>query len=205
MVEVSSTKKGSCKLDLSFKGERDYLHGTDIIPALIKNFGPVAGISVQIYRKTSCVLWAKTVTADDVSALRKSRELCVLMTYDTASSVQNLVAVTEDYSQKVTKSLPYDEALVTQTSTIGGNRIDQDKYRFGTFTERVVALNKCLLNTLEGKSSWLFCGLEISPWPADDAPLSICVTNKMARGMFKSSVFSAGIELGSIMFASVEK
>lgn len=194
-------QKKSHTLKLRFKGDRDYLHGTDIIPALLEISGEVSNLSVQIYRMTSHVLLARDVTAAELAELRKSGELCVLMSYEQVAGGHAMIAVTEDRSRKVTASRPYDEAAVVRTSTRDGNRISQGTSPTGTLLERIVALNKRLLNELEGKTDWLFCGLELSRIPAASAPLSIVVTANIGRGTYKSAIQADGVAIGTLIFA----
>ena len=191
----------SYTLKLAFKGDRNYLHGTDIIPALLEITGPVSNLSVQIYRMTSHFLVAQHVTASRLAELRKSRKLCALMSYEQPTCSQAVIAVTEDMSKKVMSSRPYDEAAVVQSATRSGNEIRQGASQTGTFFERVVALNKRLLNELEGEFSWLFCGLELAQVPVQSAPLSIAMASNIGRRMYKSTIAANGTELGSIVFA----
>jgi hypothetical protein len=191
----------SYTLKLTFKGDRHYLHGTDIIPALLEITGPASNLSVQIYRMTSHFLVAQHVTASQLTELRKSKKLCALMSYEHPTYSQAVIAVTEDMSQKVMSSRPYDEAAVVQTATRSGDKISQGASQTGTFFERVVALNKRLLTELEGEPNWLFCGLELAQVPARSAPLSIVMTNNVGRGLYKSSIAANGAEIGSIVFA----
>lgn len=188
-------------LDLSFKGDRDYLHGTDIIPSLLALTGPVSGLSVQIYRMTSHVLLARPVTTAELAALRKAGSLCVLMSYGRGDGDHAMIAVTEDRSRKVTTSRPYDEAAVVQTASRCGERISQGASQVGSLFERVVALNKRLLNELEGKSDWLFCSLELSRLPDRSVPLDIALTGTVGRGTYKSTIAADGAEVGTIVFA----
>jgi hypothetical protein len=201
MTAPTSREDKSYTLELAFKGDRNYLHGTDIIPALLEITGPASNLSVQIYRMTSHFLVARHVTAPQLAELRRSRELCALMSYDQPSCGQAMIAVTEDTSQKVLSSRPYDEAAVVRTATRAGDKISQGTSETGTFFERVVALNKRLLTELEGEPNWLFCGLELAQVPARSAPLSIVMTNNVGRGLYKSSIAANGAEIGSIVFA----
>jgi hypothetical protein len=188
-------------LNLTFKGDRDYLHGTDIVPALVAIAGQMRGLSVQIYRMTSHVLLAWQVTAAELEELRKSRELCVLMSYTRPAGEAAMIAVTEDRSRRVIAARPYDEAAVVRTAVRDGKRIRQDASRTGTFLERIVALNKRLLNELEGKSDWLFCGLELTRIPEPFVPLSIEMVSNVGTRMYKSAIEVSGLPVGTLVFA----
>lgn len=187
-------------LDLNFKGERDYLHGTDIIPALVELTGPAQNLTVQIHRKTSHQLSAQWVDEIKLSQMRKKGDICVLMSYETLEGMKKYIVVTEDLSKPVKTSKPYDEKKVINLSTIQENCISQENYSTGTVIERIVALNKSLLTKLENHSSWLFCGIELKTLPDDRVPLEISFKNKFGRGLYKSIIVVEGQEIGCLTF-----
>lgn len=187
-------------LDLRFKGDRDYLHGTDIIPALLQLAGPLQKLSVQIHRKTSNELSAQWVDELKLSQMRKAGDICVLMSYEMLDGCKKYIVVTEDLSTPVKDSQPYDEQKVVNAASIQKQTITQELYAAGTLIERMVALNKSLLTQLEGHSSWLFCGLELKNLPDETAPLAISLKNKFGRGLYKSVIVTNGEELGSLTF-----
>ena len=189
------------RLDLPFKGGRSYLHGTDIIPALLEIAGPVRSFSVQIHRVTSHVLVAEAVSEAEVAALRRARTLCVLMSYETLDGDKAMLAVTEDPLQTPAASVPYDEAAVVRTATRCGDRIEQGGSSIGSLFERIVALNKRLLSELEGELPWLFCALELSDLPKDSTPLSLASEGRGGRGIYKSRVAADGVDIGTVIFA----
>lgn len=187
-------------LDLSFKGERDYLHGTDIIPALVELTGPAKNVIVQIHRKTSHQLSAQWVDELKLSQMRKEGNICVLMSYETLEGIKKYIVVTEDPSKPVKTSKPYDEEKVITSSKIQENSITQESYAVGSLIERIVALNKSLLTDLEGHASWLFCGIELKNLPDDRVPLEISFKNKFGRGLFKSIIVTKDEEIGCLTF-----
>jgi len=187
-------------LDLSFKGDRDYLHGTDIIPALVELTGPARNLTVQIHRKTSHQLSAQWVDELKLSQMRKEENICVLMSYETLDDIKKYIVVTEDLSKPVKTSKPYDEEKVINTSKIYETNISQESYSTGSLIERVVALNKSLLTDLEDHSSWLFCGIQLKNLPDDSVPLEIIFKNKFGRGLYKSIIITEGQEIGSLTF-----
>jgi hypothetical protein len=189
------------RLNLSFKGGRSYLHGTDIIPALLELAGPVQEFSVQIYRMTSHRLVAEVASEAEVAALRRARELCVLMTCRAPGGGPVMLAVTEDRSERIGASVPYDEAAVVRTATRQDNRMTQGESAVGSFFERVVALNKRLLNELEGKTDWLFCALELNAVPRASIPLTLAMEGSGGRGVYKSRITAGDTDIGTIMFA----
>ncbi len=191
----------SHRLRLSFKGDRNYLHGTDIVPAILELSGPARDVHVQIYKMTTHALTAHWIDEVKLSELRREKRLCILMSYSDVEGKPKFVGVTEDMTTGITESRPYDEARVVQSSVQDGHMISQSDGPTGTFFERIVALNKVLLNQLEGVSPWLFTGVELSRIPDDRTAISIELTNKIGQRLFKSSITADDEIVGSIMFS----
>jgi hypothetical protein len=187
-------------LRLSFKGDRTYLHGTDIIPSLLGLSGPVLNLSVQIYKQTSHTLLARWVNEEELRDLRSSGALCVLMSYQAHNAGPLMIAVTEDLSEGVNSSRPYDEESVAQSWAMSGNVIKQEHPAAGTFFERVVALNKLLLNEIEGKAEWLFVSINLNYIPANSTSLSLELSRKIGQKAYQSTIVSDDEVIGSMVF-----
>ena len=71
------------ELDLAYKGERNYLHGTDIAFELFRTVDVAHEISIQFHKVVEHPLVANYVSDSDLSSLRASSPLCVLMFYTT--------------------------------------------------------------------------------------------------------------------------
>ena len=81
-------------LSLSFKGERTYLHGTDIFPSLLKITGPIKNLSIQFHKTTSKKLKLHFLKPSDVAEFRKCNDLCVLMIF-TRLGNREVILITE--------------------------------------------------------------------------------------------------------------
>ena len=192
-------------LNLSLKGMRNYLHGTDIITALFELSGRAENISVQLHRMASYPLVAKWVNEKDLNKLRMSQQLCVLMVYTDINRTRRLIAVVEEEGHQITEQRPYDEKQVTKSARITGRQIDQEVPNTGSFIDRVVALNKALLNHTEGEQLWLFVRIDLLYAPVNPNHLSIVLTHVIGSRNYKSSISGDNKVLGNIIFSKREK
>jgi hypothetical protein len=110
------------------------------------------------------------------------------------------IAVTEDLSEEINSSRPYDEAAVARSAIISGNIIKQEPQTTGTFFERVVALNKVLLNQIEGKAEWLFGSIDLAYIPANPTSISLELIRKIGEKAYQSTIFSDDEMIGSMVF-----
>ena len=85
----------SYPLVLPFKGSRSYLHGSDIVPALLALSGPVDKPSFQFHRMATRPLCARRVGESELAALRRDEKLFVLMSYRDGGGASRLIAVVE--------------------------------------------------------------------------------------------------------------
>ena len=192
-------KKFPKDINLSFKGERDYLHGTDIFPSLLEITGEVKDISIQFHKLTSNVLRAQMVEESDISKLRSTGKLCALMSYK-KSSHQYFIALTET-TKSIISRYPYDEEQTTIGANIIGKEIIQNLYLAGSFIERTVALNKKLLNSVVNIHPWLFSRLDLKEAPVYPQSLSLRLTNEIGNRSFHSEITGDGLLLGKIYFS----
>jgi hypothetical protein len=185
---------------LSFKGERPYITGADIIDELLARFGRGSGLSVKFYKMVASGLLARKVTNAELSDLRKSGAVCATLVSTYPDGTSQTIAVLEDIAAPAGHPNPYDEAAVTSGSAIVDSTISQGASSCGTFFDRVVALNKKLLNEVVAREKWIFVGIDMSSLPNDDVPLSVRFTIAGPRGMYISSVSTEGREFGKVYF-----
>jgi len=192
-------KKKSEILNLAFKGGRNYLHGTDILPRLLEIIGEAKDISIQFHKLTNKVLKAQFVEESDLSTIRSKGELCALMTYR-QSNQKGLISVSET-TESIISRYPYDEELVIKDANIIEKEIIQHLPVTGSFIERTVALNKKLLNLVVDIHPWLFSRLDLKEAPLKPRSLALRLTNEIGNRSFHSEIIGDGILLGKIYFS----
>ena len=187
-------------LDLPFKGNRTYLHGSDIVPALLAITGPVTQASFQFHRMATLPLCAVRVDADRLALLRQQQALFSMMSYRDSLAGAGLIAVLENGVAPAPARVAQDESVIVDAARWEENSITHATPEQASFTERLLALNKALLNRLAGRSAWVFSRLDLAAAPVDPASITVRFARAMGPQVCKSTVIGDGQPLGSLFF-----
>ncbi len=198
--EMLSEKK-TYSLDLCFKGARNYLHGSDIIPAVLALSGPAEKISFQIHRMASHPLLARWVNEQELEKFRQTLQICMLMVYVDERHEKKTIAVFEDDQNQITTRIPYKEEHITESSYVSGKKIIQEMPNNGSFIERIIALNKLLIQQVETSHDLVLMRLDLQRMPVNPYRISIELTRVIAEQTFISVLMGDDERLGNIYFA----
>ena len=193
-------------LSLPFKGERTYLHGTDMydgtLAALADKAFPIAGrVRLRINQVTRTAVdllvsqWGEKVT-------RPEREAASLVVGETAAF---LVAT----DRPVTHRVPYDDAATDAAATIDGDAIRLAAAPRLTSIEALVAITRTLHRTRLPSPGrrWMFTGLDAArPLVAGDAGgATVTLETRLGVALTKSAIVTgSGERLGHIYFSLVD-
>lgn len=197
-----NNKKTMFELDLAFKGERDYLHGTDIAHSLLSITGSIQRVTIQIHRMSSHPLIARYSTNKEIAQLRGNQELVAIMVFNNINKSRRFIALKEDFNKKVSKRYQYDESQVTSRASISYNQVEQFEPTTGNFFERVVALNKFLLNSIVDNHPWVFSRIDLQYAPVCPRKLSIFLRQEIGGHTYKSEISGDDVNLGNIFFTA---
>lgn len=187
-------------LPLFLKGERNYLQGADISAALVYMAGFVRNVTIQIHHMSSHILMAKYSTEAEIARLRSDNQLCAIMVYQDGTGERKLLAVTKDISRVVTQVLPYNESLVIDGCVISEQKVEQDVPGTGNFFERVVALNKYLLNNIVEKHPWVFSRIDLDHAPIETKKIAVLLKQQIGGHTYKSLIHTDDGAVGKIYF-----
>lgn len=188
-------------LVLPFKGTRDYLHGSDIVPALLALTGPVTRASFHFHRVARQPLAARVLDEAQLAALRAGEGLFALMSGVAPGGRRVLVGVVagRDDAPAIAR-VPYDEAAIVAGARIDGATIEDSRADAASFIERTLALHKHLLDTLHGPAAWLFSRLDLARAPARPATLRLAFQRRVGTEVFVSALEGDGERLGTLYF-----
>ena len=186
-------------LSLKFKGDRNYLHGTDIFTSLLDITGSIKNVSIRFHKKVSKNLIVHFIDLESLEKFRSLNEICVLMSYQKSDGMK--IAVATEGAENITERREYIEENVVVNSEIYGNKITQNQSYFGNLIERIVALNKKLLNHLYGNKSWFFTQLDIDEYYPNTVKLSIEFDRSIGGLMYKTILYVNEKKVGSIIFS----
>lgn len=188
-------------LDLRFKGERTYLHGTDLFDAMVELARRATGAGVSDIRMSFYRPIRRSVAARRVTSGAAVPRPCAL--FELKSAGQPVAWELIEGSEPVAGRRPYDETDVTAGAVVRDRLITQPAPTAYSFIERVVALNKRLLDQLRGDPSvsWWFGRLELSRLPAPAPALDLRVETDLGARLVRSSIEIDGRREGSIYFS----
>jgi hypothetical protein len=191
----------SIELSLAFKGEREYIHGTDVINESIKQLKDLnKNITVQFHEMLYFPVVLVEIPFMELSNFKKLNDVSGSITYKTKHGDKKLLVLVQNNEKKISDRYEHDESIIIEGYVINDKTISQNYKNHGSFIERVVSLYKKLLNTIVSKEFWLFVRIDLSYYPSDMQNISIKLTNIVGGRMFKASISSNGTCLGTLIF-----
>ncbi len=198
-------------LDIGFKGERNYIHGTDMFNQAMRvirknQLGEIRDIDFIIQRMATQHLQleiekaegSRSAAPDDVAVLKftigEERFFARLMTIPGAPQAR----------------VPYDESLVTRHCLINSAdrtvRLAEDCSGHSSI-EKLVSMNKALhLAVLEkpADTQWVFCRWHSSdrPMPEDLTHAEIILRQTLGSRLTRADVMLNDCQLGQIYFSA---
>lgn len=184
-------------LALKFKGERDYLHGTDIFNTLVELTGARDNVSLRLH----CVMrrGVEAVPIDDTETNLKG--FAGLFLYGKADRLQK-IGLRENPTIEVTGRVPYDESKVIADASIRRQVIECPGPSRFTFIERVIALNKALLleTVTTPRVRWWLTRLDLTRVPSPAGALRLELVERLGTRLTKTSITADGEEVGFVYF-----
>ncbi len=187
------------ELDLAFKGDREYLHGTDIFNELVMLMSPVEHIKFQL----------KKIMTSQISIIRLG---------DRQESRQKISGIFKfmhkkneielglfENSKKINRRYEYNEEEVIRDVIYTKDKAELHSSTKYSFIERLVSLNKSMLVRFVEQPSvkWYFTQIDITRLPADDCSLSLSIKQQLGIRLVLSNIVANGVKIGSIGFSGV--
>ena len=150
-------------LAFQFKGDRKYIHGTDMIAGLLaiveREFGGApdelsGSFHGLLQSQGAARIYASDETVEIIDPLAK---------FGFSINGQKYRARISATDTEITSSYPYDEDDVLSASMIDGKTIEMECREEYTFIEQIVALTKKLHHTVYSdiKDRWLFTKIQL--------------------------------------------
>jgi len=193
-------------VDLNFKGDRHYLHGTDVYDAAVSSlharWPDIDGrCRFTFHRITSRPL---SVISEPFSQGAARPEKCVAEMHVTGGKDQASVWFVQREGE-VTGRYPYDEDRVVAHCVMEGNRIALGAVPKAKPIEIVVAMTKRLHNSILKPETgrWLFTRLDLQRLlqTRDMDGLSVTLAAPARLAITRSNVASRSGDIGSIFFS----
>lgn len=192
------------RLNLAFKGSRDYLTGADILMELLPLIDPAHNISLRFHRLTAVAI--------DLVALQPNADPSLydgVILYDDTADRPHRAALEAISAQSVTERVPYPEDLAVADAEISDQSIVSHKAEGFSFIERAIALNKVLLTKLCGTDAatkWIFTRIDMPERPHMPMPrVKLTALSTSNPRLIKSALYLNETPFGHIWFAGVKQ
>jgi hypothetical protein len=179
------------QLDLPFKGERKYLHSTDIYPALVdiarNRFGSEAWVdALTLRRPLTNVLQATFETATEFAG-----------TFSLRKGSESIPGWLLDTGRPVTRRVPYDTSpiMAAAISFPGGARIVEPLPGF-RMIDMVIGLMRIVINQVDTRRWWL-CQLNLETPLAAVSPIQVCIQRNLGGRFLIMKIEQCGVVIGS--------
>jgi hypothetical protein len=202
MVPAETLSKGEerVSLELFLKGQRDYLHGTDIYDSLARvlqgrGIAAFSRFTLQIRRfiRTQCDL----ILNPPSSLLREASAEFSLRT----TEGQELAGILAENAAPLRIRVPYEEDKVASCIAISECRIRLLRRSPLNPVETVIAMNK-LLHVAQFGGRWVFTRLELTSW-LEDCLAEDCIIqihHVLPARHTKSNIVGSGRDYGWVYF-----
>lgn len=188
------------KLKFCFKGNRNYVHGTDMFNNLINILGKdIINIDFMIYKKTD-----KNIILSDSKAKLSDN---VIFKFLYLKKGQEKLVYGLETDEKLNCRYDYDEESIVKVAKIDipNKSIILDKKTKYSFIENVVAINKYLLNSLfiDKKGKWYFTRIQLKGISKEYLPLKLVFKNSFNLKLTKTEILTDNKKIGYIYFSLV--
>jgi len=189
------------KLNFYFKGNRTYIHGTDIMMALLECFvdKELAEIDVKFHGVSKTNL--NLVAGDELTDAKVNVSLLV----DGEEQIFHMI----ESGEEIDCRYEYDEdGLISHCQLdIDNQQVHQSAITGYSVYENFVAMNKYLLESLypEEQGKWYFTRIEQKKLISDEALITIKLIKNFNFRLTKSDILLDGEKLGSVYFSMVKE
>jgi hypothetical protein len=146
---------------IPFKGERKYIHSTDIFNAIRSILDYGVEIDFQLNSNITHPITLIYVSERELLELRFQENFCGKIAYNDVLGKRSFLAILQNVDEKIDIRIPYDELEIIKGYEIIGKSIRHKRIDSDHTIERIVALNKQLLNAKVKKKPWVFTRIEL--------------------------------------------
>ena len=195
MTAAEKTDDGRIMLDLPLKGERKYLHSTNILADLISRFSLRGPVKLEFRQMIYDPIYLVPGAPDAPNKAGK-------FSFHNGDIWQHYGIYTDE-SRVITKHVDDIEAKIISGSVRDGDRFSGIIGQPGNFIETVVALNKALVVSHAGpQRKAIFSGINVNAIP-DKGGVGVELIKKMGTKIYVSDVLWNKAKIGSLTFMTV--
>lgn len=180
--------------DIPLKGERTYLHSTNILTAFRSHFSFAGPVKLEFRRMIHHPIYLAADAPDHADRVGK-------FAFKTSEEWQTY-GIFVDETRKISGHLPNNEPAIIAASTFGEG--DED-WAFGhvgqpaSFIDTIVGLNKVLVGRHAKGKKAIFSAIAIEVVP-DDGKVGVVLTKRLGSKIFMSDVLLNDRKIGNLTF-----
>ncbi|HFB66072.1 MAG TPA: hypothetical protein ENJ60_11100 [Aeromonadales bacterium] len=196
-------------IEFTYKGTRNYIHGTDMFNRMMTEIPPGTLVEKIIFtvhnvvHSTKCHLYC----SEDKTIINKLDNISVRCKYE-IEGITYWMAIseaedTEHQSEK--KRVAYDESKITELCNMIDNSITLSGESPYSFIETVVAMNKYMLQQLfpDVTGKWFFTRIDLPVLCSQNENINLILRHNINYKLIKTEIKSGGDIVGNIFFSLV--
>lgn len=180
--------------DIPLKGERNYLHSTNILTQFRSHFSFTGPVKLEFRRMIHHPIYLAADVPDHPDRVGK-------FAFKTGDEWQTYGIFTDE-ARTITGHLPNNEPAIAAASTFGADGEDWASGHVGqpaSFIDTIVGLNKVLVaRHAKGKKA-IFSAIAIDVMP-DDGKVGVSLTKRLGSKIFMSDVLWNDRKIGNLTF-----
>lgn len=196
------------QIDFRYKGERDYIHGTDMFNAMMdvsKSAATYSNIHFTIHdfvRRLSCQLYL----TDNKESLNEVDEIAVRCQLNIDAITHWIAIVPNAGDIAMEERYAYDESQIVSLCNMLDDGIVLNQLSPFSFIETIVAMNKHMHQQLfpEVDGKWIFTRIDLPIFCDVRENLALRLRHNMNYRLTKSDVVLNGKKIGDIFFSLVK-
>lgn len=181
---------------LPYLGAREYVHGTTLLDAFLDEVGDVEQIEMVI-REEVVGSVGFSPTSAPLALGQRVRGVISVTRGEAPRQAWNIV---DDCEPHDVRDADYEEQALVGSMVVG-NTASQEHAPSGTSAiQRIVAMNKVLLDRLYPSNKWLFVRLKLSAIPQSGQSVSVTHEPLVQAKLKRSRIEVAGAHQGDVQF-----
>lgn len=197
---MSSPHSISARFEIPFKGERRYIQSADVLNVIKSTLEVATQIDFQINTMITHPVILRTMKEAEFAEARLLPDFCGRMVYQDATGARSFLAVLQDLGAEHQERIAFDEAAIIAGHEIDGRSIRHTRPDSEYAMERIVALNKQLLNICVQKKAWIFTRLQLANLHLAAQTLRLEIDAKSSSRLSKTVISTPEGPAGHIYF-----
>lgn len=184
-------------LDLPLKGNRTYVHGTDLFDALVTRTRPQPPLSLRIHRIIKGLV--------QVAPLPGQTNPAALFVSTIGENKPHVLGLYEQPRDSQPRRVAFDEEAIAAGHSFHDQSVDMVHRSDASLIERWIVLNKLLHQRLlpNDRGRWMFTRIDLSNLPVNVAQTDLRFKGRVGTRLTRVAIETDGSIVGDLYFSLV--